>query len=144
TRALTNAGIFVHAYLMYGFPTQTTQETIDSLEVVRQLYLNGCIQSGFWHRFALTAHSPIAREPEKYGLKIKPRSLKARTSPKLFSLNDLEFLEKKKLKLEMLGDGLKKANYSYMLGAGLDQEIRFWFKQRVPRTTHSPRLIEEF
>ena len=34
----TDAGIMVHAYLMYGFPTQTDQETIDSLEMVRQLF----------------------------------------------------------------------------------------------------------
>src|SRR6185312_5774405 len=32
TRALTDAGIMVHAYLMYGFPTETEQETVDALE----------------------------------------------------------------------------------------------------------------
>jgi hypothetical protein len=36
----------VHAYLMYGYPTQTIQETIDSLEMVRQLF-EGYLQSGF-------------------------------------------------------------------------------------------------
>ena len=49
----------VHAYLMYGYPTQTEQETIDSLEMVRQLFELGIVQSGFWHQFALTAHSPV-------------------------------------------------------------------------------------
>ena len=48
----------VHSYLMYGYPTQTEQETIDSLEMVRQLFELGIIQSGFWHQFALTTHSP--------------------------------------------------------------------------------------
>ena len=52
TKALTDAGILVHAYLMYGFPTQTVQDTVDALEYVRQLFENGCIQSGFFHRFA--------------------------------------------------------------------------------------------
>jgi hypothetical protein len=33
----------VHAYLMYGYPTQTIQETIDSLEMVRQLFEVGGI-----------------------------------------------------------------------------------------------------
>ena len=54
----------VHAYLMYGFPTETAQETIDALERVRQLFAEGCIQSAFWHRFAATAHSPIGKQPD--------------------------------------------------------------------------------
>ncbi|MDP1905996.1 MAG: radical SAM protein, partial [Pseudomonadota bacterium] len=49
TRAFTDAGILVHAYLMYGFPTQTVQDTVDALEYVRQLFAAGCIQSGFFH-----------------------------------------------------------------------------------------------
>jgi hypothetical protein len=51
----------VHAYLMYGFPTQTVQDTVDALEYVRQLFAAGCIQSGFFHRFACTVHSPVGR-----------------------------------------------------------------------------------
>jgi hypothetical protein len=46
-------------YLMYGYPTQTVQETVDSLEMVRQLFEAGVLQSGFWHQFAMTAHSPL-------------------------------------------------------------------------------------
>ena len=38
TRAFSDAGILVHAYLMYGFPTETAQDTIDALERVRQLF----------------------------------------------------------------------------------------------------------
>ena len=45
---------------MYGFPTQTVQDTVDALEYVRQLFAAGCIQSGFFHRFACTVHSPAA------------------------------------------------------------------------------------
>jgi len=52
TRAFSDAGILVHAYLMYGFPTQGLSDTVDSLEYVRQLFLEGCIQSGYFHRFA--------------------------------------------------------------------------------------------
>ena len=37
TNNLTESGIMVHAYLMYGFPTETVQETIDSLEMVRTI-----------------------------------------------------------------------------------------------------------
>ncbi|NDF44875.1 MAG: radical SAM protein, partial [Betaproteobacteria bacterium] len=59
TRGFSEAGILVHAYLMYGFPTQTLQDTVDALEYVRQLFENGCIQSGFFHRFVCTVHSPV-------------------------------------------------------------------------------------
>ena len=34
TNHLTQAGIMVHSYLMYGYPSQTVQETVDSLEMV--------------------------------------------------------------------------------------------------------------
>lgn len=70
TDYFTQSGIMVHAYLMYGFPSETAQETIDSLEIVRQLFMNGLVQSGFWHRFAMTAHSPVGCYPEKYAVKI--------------------------------------------------------------------------
>jgi hypothetical protein len=41
--------VMVHCYLMYGYPTQTIQETVDSLEMVRQLFEAGVLQSGFHH-----------------------------------------------------------------------------------------------
>ena len=72
TRAFTDAGVMVHAYLMYGFPTETEQETVDALERVRQLFAEGCIQSAFWHRFAATAHSPIGQQPELFGITPAP------------------------------------------------------------------------
>jgi hypothetical protein len=57
----------VHAYLMYGYPTQTIQETIDSLEMV------SIIWSGIYNRvlasFAMTAHSPVGLYPEQFELK---------------------------------------------------------------------------
>jgi hypothetical protein len=46
----------VHAYLMYGYPTQTIQETVDSLEMVRQLFEVGVLQSVL-HQFTMTAQS---------------------------------------------------------------------------------------
>jgi hypothetical protein len=60
---------------MYGYPTQTVQETIDSLEMVRQLFEAGVLQSGFWHQFAMTAHSPVGIHPEKFGVVKKPKLL---------------------------------------------------------------------
>ena len=68
TRAFSDVGVLVHAYLMYGFPTQTVQDTVDALEYVRQMFEEGCIQSGFFHRFTCTVHSPVGKNPEEYGV----------------------------------------------------------------------------
>lgn len=137
TRAFRDAGILVHAYLMYGFPTETEQETIDSLERVRQLFLHDCIQSAYWHRFSATVHSPIGREPEKFGIRLlaMPRSS--------FARNDLDFEDPTGTDNEMLGRGLRKALYNYMHGIGLDEDVRVWFERRVPRSTVASSLIEQ-
>jgi hypothetical protein len=122
TRAFTDAGIMVHAYLMYGFPTETTQDTIDALDRVRQLFAAGCIQSAYWHRFAATAHSPIGLHPEKYGITL-------RTPPNItFAHNDLAFDDPVGTDHDFLGSGLRKALYSYMHGVGLDEDVRIWFE----------------
>ena len=87
TRAFTEAGILVHAYLMYGFPTQTLQDTVDALEYVRQLFENGCIQSGFFHRFVCTVHSPVGMNPQDYGVELLP------LPPVSFAKNDVGFID---------------------------------------------------
>lgn len=128
TKAFQDAGVFVHAYLMYGFPTQTTQETVDSLEVVRQLFANGCLQSAFWHRFACTVHSPVGKNPAKYGIE-----LLAAQKP-TFSENDLPFADPTGVDHETLGEGLRGALYNFMHGVGLEEDVRAWFPVRVPKT----------
>jgi radical SAM superfamily enzyme YgiQ (UPF0313 family) len=132
TRAFTNAGIMVHAYLMYGFPTETVQETVDALERVRQLFEAGCIQSAYWHRFSATAHSPIGLDPAHYGITLRPpRSI-------TFAHNDVEFDDPVGADHDMLGAGLRKALYNYMLGHGLDADVRMWFD--TPRHARSRRV----
>jgi len=121
TRAFTDAGIMVHAYLMYGFPTETEQDTIDALERVRQLFDAGCIQSAFWHRFAATAHSPIGLQPQLYGLRMH------REPQVSFARNDLGFDDPTGTNHEYLGIGLRRALYNYMHGLGLDADVRTWF-----------------
>ena len=136
TRNFRDAGVLVHAYLMYGFPTQTEQETIDSLERVRQLFAAGCLSSAFWHRFSATAHSPVGLAPEEFGVEILPE-------PEVrFSRNDLPFRDREGADPERYGFGLKKAVYNYMLGIGLDQDVRAWFDFRVPKPKVAPDLIE--
>jgi len=153
TRAFTDAGIMVHAYLMYGFPTETEQDTIDALERVRQLFAAGCIQSAYWHRFSATAHSPIGLAPHEYGITLQP------PADIRFAHNDLNFVDPTGTDHDFLGEGLRKALYNYMHGIGLDADVREWFGPRptarrvrgrrhgrsgtaVPRTTVPPDLIE--
>jgi len=128
THHFTEAGIMVHAYLMYGYPTQTEQETIDSLEMVRQLFEFGVIQSGFWHQFALTAHSPIGLEPEKY--KIVPD-----IQPITFANNDVQFKDKTGINHEKYSFGLKKSLYNFMHGICFELPLQDWFDNfRIPKT----------
>ena len=128
TRAFTDAGILVHAYLMYGFPTQTVQDTVDALEYVRQLFEAGCIQSGFFHRFACTVHSPVGKNPAEYGITLAPL-------PKVsFAKNDVGFIDPTGVDHDALGVALNKALYNYMHGLGLEEDVRSWFKGRVPKT----------
>ncbi len=123
SRAFTDAGIMVHAYLMYGFPTETQQETIDALERVRQLFEEGCVQSAFWHRFAATAHSPIGQKPDVYGIRL-------RVEPTVtFARNELPFEDPTGCDHERLGHGLRKAVYNYMHGLGLQDDVRQWFRE---------------
>jgi hypothetical protein len=136
THAFSEAGILVHAYLMYGFPTQTTQDTVDALEYVRQLFDAGCIQSGFFHRFACTVHSPVGLNPEKFGVTLKP------LPPVSFAKNDVAFIDPTGTDHDALGQGLNKALYNYMHGLGLDQDLRGWFPIRVPRSKVAKDFIE--
>jgi radical SAM superfamily enzyme YgiQ (UPF0313 family) len=129
TRGFAEAGILVHAYLMYGFPTQTVQDTVDALEYVRQLFAAGCIQSGFFHRFTCTVHSPVGRDPAAYGVTLQP------LPPTAFAKNDIGFIDPTGVDHDALGVGLKKAIYNFMHGIGLDEDVRQWFDMRVPKPT---------
>ena len=132
TKGFSDAGILVHAYLMYGFPTQTLQDTVDALEYVRQLFENGCIQSGFFHRFACTVHSPVGQNPAEYGVQVLP------LPPVSFAKNDIAFIDPTGTDHDTLGRGLKKAIYNYMHGVGVEADVRGWFelpKGQCPKTT---------
>jgi len=139
TKGFSDAGILVHAYLMYGFPTQTVQETVDALEYVRQLFEHGCIQSGFFHRFTCTVHSPVGLNPQEYGIELIPL-------PEItFAKNDILFIDPAGVDHDALGQGLKKAIYNYMHGLGFDIKIQSWFDGlglSIPKTTVAKNFIE--
>ena len=134
TRNFTEANIMVHSYLMYGYPTQTVQETVDSLEMVRQLFELGIIQSGFWHQFALTAHSPVGLHPEEYGVMPDLKSIS-------FANNDIDFKDKTGIDHSKFSFGLKKSLFNFMHGIGFDMSLQEWFDFKIPTSTISPDYI---
>jgi hypothetical protein len=145
TRAFSDAGVLVHAYLMYGFPTQTAQDTVDALERVRQLFAEGCVQSAFWHRFTATVHSPIGRAPALFGIRLRTAPVPA------FANNDVAFDDPTGCEHELFAAGLRKAVYNFMHGVGLDADPRSWFERpgprarakapKIPRVSVPPDLI---
>lgn len=134
TRNFTESNIMVHSYLMYGYPTQTEQETIDSLEMVRQLFELGIIQSGFWHQFALTAHSPIGINPKEYGISPNLKEIS-------FANNDIDFEDKTGIDHAKFNFGLKKSLFNFMHGIGFELPLQEWFEFKVPKTTIHPDYI---
>ena len=137
TDHFTRAGIMVHAYLMYGFPTQTEQETIDSLEVVRQLFEIGVVQSGFWHQFAMTAHSPVGLNPAQFKTRIVNEHLGT------FANNDLIHTDPTGANHELFSEGLRKSLFNYMYGICFDFPLQEWFNFKVPRTKVAPDFIQK-
>lgn len=132
----TDAGIMVHAYLMYGFPTQTAQETIDSLEMVRQMFEANILQSAFWHLFTMTAHSPVGMNPEKFNVK------KAGEVNVTFADNDVEHIDETGANHAEFGYGLKKSLHNYMHQIGFDFPLHKWFDFKVPKTSVQPNYIK--
>ncbi len=137
TAAFQQSGIMIHAYLMYGFPTQTAQETIDSLEIVRQLFEHKLIQSAFWHRFAMTVHSPVGINPEKYGVERISHPENA------FAENGCQHIDKTGCNHEKYGLGLTKALYNFMHDNGFDYHLQDWFDFKIPPTTMAPNYIKK-
>ncbi len=134
-KAFRGAGVLVHAYLMYGFPTQTVQETVDALETVRQLFAEGCLDSGYFHRFACTVHAPVGRRPERFGIARAPGP------PAPFARNEVGCVDPTGVDHRALGQGLHKALYNYMHGLALDADVRSWFDMPVPRTKVKPGYV---
>jgi len=136
TRNFTEAGVMVHSYLMYGFPTMTVQETVDSLEMVRQLFEMGIVQSGFWHQFAMTAHSPIGNNPEEFGVKPLKKEI-------LFAHNDIDFTDETGIDHSKFSFGLKKSLFNFMHGINFDLPLKDWFDFKIPNTTIHPDYIHD-
>ncbi|MBQ5925530.1 MAG: radical SAM protein [Paludibacteraceae bacterium] len=139
-RNLSENGIMVHTYLMYGFPTQTEKELYDSLGRVRDLFAEGLIHSAFWHRYAMTCHSPSGRNPESVGarhillhtedLSLTEFTEKAMASPALnpFANNEIPFEVDNEPDWSRFTEGLNVATYNYMRQTGFDVPLKKWFR----------------
>ncbi|MCD8185349.1 MAG: radical SAM protein [Rikenellaceae bacterium] len=131
------AGIMVHAYLMYGFPSQTLPETVDALEVVRQLFQAELITSAFWHRYAMTVHAPSGKNPADFGVRIKNKP------PHPFANNEIHFAEDRSYNVAAAGDSLRQATFQYMRQTAFEKPVHTWFEGRAPQTSHEPTLVTD-
>ncbi|MGY5351058.1 B12-binding domain-containing radical SAM protein [Wenyingzhuangia sp. IMCC45533] len=138
TKAFSDENIMVHAYLMFGFPTETEQETIDSLEIVRQLFYNNCIQSAFWHQFACTSHSPVGKNPDEFDIVITGPEFKG------FAENDLYHEDPTGAEHHLFSEGLNVALKNYLNNKGFDIPLNSYFNFKVPKTIHPKNLIHQF
>ena len=131
-RNLSDNGIMVHTYLMYGFPTQTEKELYDSLGRVRDLFAEGLIQSAFWHRYAMTCHSPSGRNPESVGARhvadYRLQITDYRFGVNSFANNEIPFEVDNEPDWSRFGEGLNVATYNYMRQTGFDVPLKKWFK----------------
>ena len=136
TKAFSDQNIMVHAYLMYGFPTETAQETVDSLEVVRQLFENNCIQSAFWHQFTTTIHSPIGQDPDAFDIQITGPEFKG------FAQNDLTHKDLFGTNHIAYKEGLNLALNNYLNGVGFELPLQDWFEFDIIETSLRSNFIE--
>lgn len=136
--AFKEAGILVHAYMIYGYFGETEQDTINSMETLRQLYAAGLLDSCFWHKFVLTRHSRIYSEWKegKYP-DLKPVEPK---NAGIFAKNGLHFEGENRL--AKFGDGLNASLQAWMHGEKLSMSVNKWFDFKTPSPTIPKDFIE--
>ncbi len=135
-QAFTDAGIITHAYLIFGFPGETLQDTVNSLEILRQLCAAKLLQSGFYHRFSLTAHSPVGRNPELFGLRVKGPRFAG------FSNYNMEYEHVSGGPDRRLLKYVQRAVNAFTIGEKLDRDVRAHFEDiAMPEPTVAPDFV---
>ena len=137
--AFKEAGILIHAYMIYGYFGETEQDTINSMETLRQLYAAGLLDSCFWHKFVLTRHSRIYSE-WKEGLHKNLNPFAPKNSG-VFAKNGLHFKDEEKS--AKFGNGLYAALQSWMHRENLNVPVEKWFEFKVPRPNVPKDLISK-
>ena len=115
--AFKEAGILVHAYMIYGFWYDTPQTIIDSMETLRQFFAAGLLDSAFWHKFTLTKNSELYDQLKN--------SWKGGTEFKKY------------------GRPLEAALDSWMHGIKIEQKVQKWFDFPVPAPTIQRDFVEK-
>ena len=136
--AFQRAGVMVHAYLMYGFPTQSEQETVNAMEMVRQMFEADVLSSAFWHRFVLTKHSKVFTSPEEFGIEIPPLP-----EGNIFATNDLPHIDTIGADPDRFDAGLVRSLHAWMRGIDIDIPVHQWFDPPLLPTTEHPRRINK-
>ncbi|MCK5022256.1 MAG: radical SAM protein, partial [Candidatus Pacebacteria bacterium] len=90
-------------------------------------------QSGFWHQFALTAHSPVGLNPSGYGVIPDYKEIS-------FANNDIQFKDKTGIDHDKFSFGLKKSLFNFMHGLGFELPLQDWFDPiaigfKIPKTS---------
>ncbi|HOS29532.1 MAG TPA: radical SAM protein [Treponemataceae bacterium] len=139
--AFKEAGILVHAYMIYGFFGETPQQLINSMETLRQLFAEGLLDSAFWHKFVLTKHSKIFSEWKqgKHSL-LKPIGWGKPVDNSWFAHNDLRF--EGETKSEKYGLVLDSALDAWMHGEDLQQPVQSWFSFPMPAPQVGSKFIQ--
>ena len=140
--AFKEAGILVHAYMIYGYWKESPQDLINSMETLRQFYANGLLDSSFWHKFVLTRHSRIYKEwrEGKYP-ELHPIDPAEKSNAPLFAKNGLHFAgEEKSAKY---GPGLEVSLNEWMHGNHLNRPVQKWFSFAVPAPTVAKDFIAQ-
>ena len=140
SKAFQDAGVLVHAYLMYGFPTQSNKDTLSSMEMVRQLFEAGLLNSAFWHRFVLTRHSGVFANPKEYEITIPKRP------PNIFANNDIEHIDNKGGDHDLFDDVLPYSLRLWMRGQNLDVPVWKYFdrNQKLPKIKIPKNFVSKY
>jgi hypothetical protein len=106
--------------------------------MVRQMFRAEVIHSGFWHLFAMTAHSPAGLNPSDFGV--------IHEGPKFggFAENDFFHADPTGASHEDFSEGLKVSLFNYMQGVGLDEPLDIWFDMKVPKTKIPNHTIDNW
>lgn len=136
-QALEEAGIMVHAYLMYGFPTQTNKETLEAMEYVRQMFQHNILRSAFWHRFVLTQHSGIFANLQAYDIHTPP------LSQNNFAQNDIPHHDPQGGDHDLFNTPLEQSLWNWMRKQHIHKPLQYWFQQPIPKITVSPNHVKK-
>ena len=140
--AFKEAGILVHAYMIYGYWWEKEQDLINSMETLRQFYANGLLDSCFWHKFVLTRHSRVYKEWSEGKIQdLKPIDPQEKQNAPLFAKNGLHFEGEKKS--QKYGAFLDYSLNQWMHGEDLEKPVQKWFDFQVVRPTVPKDFIEK-